>query len=67
MAVSEGVSGERGKIGEEGPEAVDRKAILGPAGGLLGDGGAGALGFGRFLVGVAGEHGARRWPMCHSR
>jgi len=43
---NEGVSSERGEIVEEGSEAVDRKAVVGPAGGLLGNGGRGALGFG---------------------
>ena len=38
---NEGVSSERGEIVEEGSEAVDRKAVVGPAGGLLGDGGGG--------------------------
>ena len=42
----EGVSGEGGEIVEKGSEAVDRQAVLGSAGGLLGDGGEGALGFG---------------------
>ena len=36
---NEGVSGEGGEIFEKGPEAVDWEAVLGSAGGLLGDGG----------------------------
>src|SRR6266851_1332617 len=69
---NEGVSSERGEIVEEGSEAVDRKAVVGPAGGLLGNGGRGALGFGddagaqRFggiLVGIVVEHG--RQALAH--
>src|SRR5580704_17749068 len=60
----EGVSGEGGEVIEKGTEAVDWEAVLGSAGGLLGNGGGGALGFGddagalRFggiLVGVVVE------------
>jgi hypothetical protein len=36
---NEGVSGEGGEIVEKGSEAVDREAVVGSAGGLLGDGG----------------------------
>ena len=43
---NQGVAGEGSEIVEEGSEAVDRKAVVGPAGGLLGNGGRGALGFG---------------------
>src|SRR5882672_1292453 len=62
---NEGVSGEGGEVVEKGSEAVDREAVLGSAGGLLGDGGGGALGFGDdagalrlggILVGVVVEH-----------
>ena len=42
----EGVSGEGGEVGEKGSEAVDWEAVLGSAGGLLGDGSGRALGFG---------------------
>ena len=68
----EGVLGEGRQIGEKGSEAVDREAVAGSAGGLLGDGGAGALGFGddagalRFgglLVAVVVEH--RRQALAH--
>ena len=43
---NQGVSGEGGEIVEKGSEAVDREAVVSSAGGLLGDGGRGALGFG---------------------
>src|SRR5216683_8376099 len=43
---NQGVSGEGGEVVEKGSEAVDREAVVGSAGGLLGDGGGGALGFG---------------------
>ena len=42
----EGVLGEGGEVIEKGTEAVDWEAVLGSAGGLLGDGGGRALGFG---------------------
>src|SRR6185436_13835566 len=68
----ESVSGEGRKIVEKGSEAVDREAVVGSAGGLLGDGGgrapgfsadAGALRFGGVLVGVVVEHG--RQALAH--
>src|ERR1700731_5503769 len=69
---NEGVSGEGGEVVEKGSEAVDREAVVGSAGGLLGDGGGGAFGFGddagalRFggiFVGVVVEH--RRQALAH--
>ena len=69
---NEGISSERGEIVEEGAEAVDRKAVVGPTGGLLGNGGRGALDFsndagaqrfGDLLVSVVVEHG--RQALAH--
>jgi hypothetical protein len=42
----QGVAGQGGEVGEQGAEAVDRQAVPGSPGGLLGDGGGGALGLG---------------------
>src|SRR6516162_9512693 len=61
---NQGIAGQGGEIGKEAAEAVDREAVLGPAGGLLDDRGRRALGFGddagaqrfgRLLVGVVVE------------
>ncbi len=41
---NEGVSGKGGEIDEKGSEAVDREAVVGFSGSLLGDGGGGGLG-----------------------
>jgi len=68
----DGVPGDRGEVGEQGLEAVDGKAVVGPAGGLLADGGGRALGLGDdagaervcgFLVGVVVED--RRQALAH--
>ena len=40
------IPGDRREVGEQGLEAVDGEAVVGPAGGLLGDGGGRSLGLG---------------------
>jgi hypothetical protein len=52
------------EVGEQGPEAVHRQAVVGSSGGLLADGGVGTLGLGDDAGAVFGGGFSWRAPEC---